>query len=89
MPAALVTTNGPVEVTALDEVLPLGAVPLSLALPAVRAALTAQGRLQAVETWSVGAQSRALSRILCVGDVLPASATVDLTSFLPFLALDA
>ncbi len=87
--AALVTTNGPVEVTALDEVLPLGAVPLSLALPAVRAALTAQGRLQAVETWSVGAQSRALSRILCVGDVLPASATVDLTSFLPFLALDA
>ena len=80
---ALVTTNGPVKVTALDEVLPLGAVPLSLARPAVRAALTAQGRLQAVETWSVGAQSRALSRILCVGDVLPASATVDLSSYLP------
>jgi hypothetical protein len=87
--AALVTTNGPIEVTALDEVLPLGAVPLSLARPAVRAALTAQSRLQAVETWSVGAQSRALSRILCVGDVLPASATVDLASLLPFLALDA
>ena len=75
--------------TALDEVFALGAVPLSLARPAVRAALTAQGRLQAVETWSVGAQSRAMSRILCIGDVLPASATVDLTSFLPFLALDA
>jgi hypothetical protein len=87
--AAVVTTNGPVRVTALDELLPLGAVPLSLARPAVRAALTAQGRLQAVETWSVGAQSRALSRILCVGDVLPASATVDLASYLPFLALDA
>jgi hypothetical protein len=86
---ALVTTNGAVKVTALDEVLPLGAVPLALARPAVRAALTAQGRLQAVETWSVGAQSRALSRILCVGDVLPASATVDLSSYLPFLALDA
>jgi hypothetical protein len=87
--ASLVTTNGPVEVTALDEVLPLGAVPLGLARPAVRAALTAQARLQAVETWSVGAQSRALSRILCVGDVLPASATVDLAAYLPFLALDA
>ena len=86
---ALVTTNGAVKVTALDEVLPLGAVPLALARPAVRAALTAQSRLQAVETWSVGAQSRALSRILCVGDVLPASATVDLSSYLPFLALDA
>ena len=76
--ASLVTTNGPVRVTALDEVLPLGAVPLSLARPAVRAALTAQARLQAVETWSVAAQSRALSRALCVGDVLPGSATVDL-----------
>ena len=87
--AAVVTTNGPVRITALDELLPLGAVPLSLARPAVRAALTAQGRLQAVETWSVGAQSRALSRILCVGDVLPAAATVDLSAFLPFLGLDA
>ena len=87
--ASLVTTNGPVEVTALDEVLPLGAVPLALARPAVRAALTAQARLQAVETWSVGAQSKALSRILCIGDVLPASATVDLSAYLPFLALDA
>lgn len=87
--ASLVTTNGAVRVTALDEVLPLGAVPLALARPAVRAALTAQARLQAVETWSVGAQSRALSRILCVGDVLPGAATVDLASYLPFLALDA
>jgi hypothetical protein len=87
--AAVVTTNGPVRITALDELLPLGAVPLSLARPAVRAALTAQVRLQAVETWSVGAQSRALSRILCVGDVLPAAATVDLSAFLPFLGLDA
>jgi len=86
---SLVTTNGPVRVTALDEVLPLGAVPLSLARPAVRAALTAQARLQAVETWSVGAQSRALSRVLCVGDVLPGAATVDLAAYLPFLALDA
>jgi hypothetical protein len=87
--ASLVTTNGPVRVTALDEVLPLGAVPLVLARPAVRAALTAQARLQAVETWSVAAQSRALSRALCVGDVLPGSATVDLSAYLPFLALDA
>ncbi|HEU0304806.1 MAG TPA: hypothetical protein VFR32_09525 [Gaiellaceae bacterium] len=89
LPASLVTTNGPVEVTALDEVLPLAAVPLGLARPAVRAALTAQARLQAVETWSVGAQSRALSRILCVGDVLPTAETVDLAAYLPFLALDA
>lgn len=85
----IVTTEGPITITALDEVLPLGVVPLAMADDAVRAALTAQARVQAVETWSVRAQGRALSRIRCLADVLPAAATVDLASYLPFLALDA
>jgi hypothetical protein len=84
----IVTTEGPITITALDEVLPLGVVPLSMARRAVRAALSAQARVQAFGSWSVQAQARALSRIRCLGDVLPAAATVDLALYLPFLALE-
>jgi hypothetical protein len=45
-------------------------------------------RVRAVEAWSVRAQGRALSRIRCLGDVLPAAATVDLASYVRFLALE-
>jgi hypothetical protein len=85
----VVTGTGPIAVTPLDETMPLGAVPLGAARSAVRAALTAQARARAFESWSVRAQGRALSRALCTGDVLPEAATVDLTAYLPFLALDA
>jgi hypothetical protein len=85
----LVTGTGPIAVTPLDETMPLGEVPLAAVRGAVRAALTAQARARAFESWSVRAQGRALSRALCTGDVLPAGATVDLASYLPFLALDA
>jgi hypothetical protein len=88
VPTTIVTTDGPMAITALDEVLPLGVVPFSMARGAVRAALTAQARVRAVEAWSVRAQGRALSRIRCLGDVLPAAATVDLASYVPFLALE-
>jgi hypothetical protein len=87
LPRTIVTSEGRIRITALDEALPLGVVPLAMAYDAVRAALTAQARVQAVEIWSVRAQGKALSRIRCLGDVLPAAATVDLTSYLPFLAL--
>ncbi len=85
---SIVTGDGSLRVTPLDESQPLGVVPASLAAPAVRAALVAQARVQAYETWTSRAQGNALSRIRCVGDVLPAAAAVDLATFLPFLALD-
>jgi hypothetical protein len=86
---SVVTTKGPITVTALDDVLPLAAIPLSVSSAAVRAALEAQARMQAFSSWSVLVQGRTLGRALCTGDVLPAVTTVDLASYLPFLALDA
>lgn len=85
----LVTGDGSVRVTPLDESQPLGVVPASLVAPAVRAALVAQARVRAYEAWRSRAQGNALSRIRCVRDDLPAAAAVDLASYLPFLALDA
>jgi hypothetical protein len=84
----IVTEDGSLRVTPLDESLPLGVVPPSLAAPAVRAALVAQARIQAFQAWTARAQGNALSRIRCVRDVLPTAAAVDLASYLPFLALD-
>jgi len=75
-------------VTPLEESLPLGVVPLPVAGPAVRAALTAQARVQAFQAWTTRAQGNALNRIRCLGDVLPAVASVDLVAYLPFLALE-
>ncbi len=85
--AHIVTTTGPIAVTPLDEVLPLGVVPASMARGAVRAALTTQARIQAFQSWTIRAQSNALSRIRCLRDALPPAATVDLGAYLPFLTL--
>jgi len=86
----VVTSEGAVTVTALDEVVPLGILPLAVADDAVTAALLAQARARAFQAWSVRAQGRALSRARCAGDAMPAATTVDVASvYLPFLALDA
>jgi hypothetical protein len=86
--ARVITWEGPVVVTALEDALPLAVVSVSSSASAVRAALTAQARVQAYQAWTTRAQGNALNRVRCLGDVLPAAATVDLASYLPFLALD-
>lgn len=86
----VVTSEGTVQVTALDEVVPLGALPLSVARGAVRAALLAQARVQAFQGWTVREQGKALNRAQCLGDAMPTATAIDLAaSYLPFLALDA
>ena len=85
----IVTSDGSMRVKPLDESQPLGVVPVSLAAPAIRAALVAQARAEAYEVWTSRAQGNALSRIRCIRDVLPAAAAVDLASYLPFLSLDS
>lgn len=86
-PSALVTAEGTFAVVPLEAALPLGAVPLELAAPAIRAALAAFARATAVERWSTSLQTRAQARAACLRDDLPAVAAVDLSSYLPFLAL--
>jgi hypothetical protein len=81
------TTEGVFTVKALDDALPLGAVPLGQAKPAIAAALRAFSRGSAYEQWSVGRQRYGLNNAICARDDLPQPAAVDLTTYAPFLRL--
>jgi hypothetical protein len=84
----VVGPRGPIRVTAVEQTLPLGAVPLRLAATAVRTALHGFARGAALDAWALEAQNSALNRIVCLRDDLPSVGAVDLTSYLPFLAID-
>ncbi len=88
-PTTVITSAGSFQVTALEGTLPLGAVPLATVAPALRTALLSYARDDAFDSWIVAAEERALKRILCTRDALPAIASVDLASYLPFLAMDS
>jgi hypothetical protein len=85
--ATLRTSEGIFQVQALDDPLPLGAVPLGKATPAIAAALRGFERGAAFEQWTVGRQRAALNTAVCAQDDLPQPAAVDLTSYLQFLRL--
>jgi hypothetical protein len=86
--AAVVGARGTIDVTPLAQTLPLGAVPLARAAPAVRAALTGFARAAAFDGWTLKLQESALNRIVCLRDELPSTGSVELSSALPFLAVD-
>ena len=81
------TSDGAFTVRALGDALPLGAVPLGQAKPAIAAALRAFARGAAFEQWTVSKQHAALNDALCARDDLPQPSAVDLASYLPFLRL--
>jgi hypothetical protein len=81
------TTDGVFTVKALDDALPLGAVPLGQAKPAITAALRAFSRGAAYEQWSITRQRYGLNNAICARDDLPQPAAVDLTTYAPFLRL--
>jgi hypothetical protein len=83
----LTTADGPLRVKPLSPPLPLGAFPTALAGPAISAALRASARTTAFQTWLLARQVGALQRTVCVRDELPSPQPVDLTAYLPFLAL--
>ena len=86
--SSLVTSEGRFDVTPVEPTLPIGAVTLDLVRPAVRAALASFARADAFDAWTVAAQERALRRILCSRDAVPPVGSIDLTTYLPFLAPD-
>ncbi len=86
--AVVRTAEGAFTVKALDEAVPLGAVPLSRARPAIVAALRRFARASAFEQWTIVRQHSALDETTCVRDDLPAPAAVDLVQYLPFLRLE-
>jgi hypothetical protein len=85
--AVVRTSDGAFTVRALGDALPLGAVPLGQAKPAIAAALRAFARGAAFEQWTVGRQRSALNDALCARDDLPQPSAVDLAAYLPFLRL--
>ncbi len=78
---------GTVQVRPLGPPLPLGALPLGNVREAIRAALVAQAREDRYPTWLASAQQAALREAICWRDQLPELGDVDLTNYLPFLAL--
>jgi hypothetical protein len=86
-PLLIRTTTGLTRVTVGEPAMPLGAYPLSLATPAISAALVESKQLTAFGTWLLNQQTAALKRTVCVRDQLPSPEPVDLTGFVPFLAL--
>ena len=85
--AVVRTSDGTFTVHALGDALPLGAVPLGQATPAIASALRAFARGAAFEQWTVSKQRAALNGALCARDDLPQPSAVDLASYLPFLRL--
>jgi hypothetical protein len=85
----LLVADGPLTVTPLEASLPLEALPLGTARPAIRAALLSYARADAFASWSLRQQASALNRTTCLRDDLPSVGSVDLSTYLPFLALAA
>ena len=81
------TSEGSFRIKPLDDALPLGAVPLGKATPAIKAALRGFARGEQFEQWTVGKQRAVLNTAICAKDDLPQPSAVDLTSYLPFLRL--
>jgi hypothetical protein len=83
------TADGVLRIRSQDGAFPLGTYPLSVARPTVVAALKEIQRRQIFERWFTRPLADGLDRLRCANDELPAVAVVDLTTYLPFLALTA
>lgn len=83
----LSTLLGTFEVRPLGPSQPLGALPLPTVRPGIVAALRGFERAQSFERWTILQQDRALNRTICLRDMLPQPAAIDLTGYLPFLRL--
>jgi hypothetical protein len=81
------TADGLFKVRSQDDAHPLGTFPLGLARPAVVAALKEIQRRQTFERWFSRPLKDGLERLRCAGDELPAISVVDLTTYMPYLAL--
>ena len=80
--------RGVFEVRALDAPVSLGAIPVSLARPAVVNALQELARTDRYESWLLVRERALDEQALCRRDVQPQAGVVDLTDYLPFLAAE-
>jgi hypothetical protein len=78
---------GTVQVRPLGPPLPLGTLSIGSARDAISAALMAQEREDRYPIWLTSAQQAAFPEAICWRDQMPEKGEVDLTNYLPFLAL--
>ena len=78
---------GTVKVRPLGPPKPLSSVPLGSVRGAIRAALVEQAREEHFPVWLTAAQKAALPEATCWRDQFPEPGEVDLTNYLPFLAV--
>jgi hypothetical protein len=85
--SALWSPLGTVRVRPLGPPKPLSSVPLGNVRPSIRTALRAQAREDHFPAWLTAAQKAAFPEAICWRDQFPELGEVDLTNYLPFLAL--
>jgi hypothetical protein len=85
--SALWSPLGTVRVRPLAPPVPLGSLPLGNVRAGIRAALVEQAREQHFPAWLAAAQKGAFPEAICWRDQFPELGEVDLTNYLPFLAL--
>jgi hypothetical protein len=80
---------GTVQVRPLGPPLPIGTLPLGNVREGIRAALVAQAREDHYTVWLTQAQQAAFPEAICWRDQFPEKGDVDLTNYMPFLALSS
>jgi hypothetical protein len=81
------TATGAVAVRPLEATLPLAAVPLPVARPAIAAALVHLEKAVAYQAWLQTQEQKLLATAICAADDVPAPMPVELSDYLPFLAI--
>jgi hypothetical protein len=82
------TMRGSFQVKALDDAMPLGALPLDVARRPIVNALQELSRADSYESWLLAREKLMAEQAVCRRDAQPEPAAVDLTEYLPFLAAD-
>lgn len=82
------TMRGTFQVKALDDAVPLGALPLDVARQPIVNALQEIARSDSYESWLMSRERQLDEQAVCRRDVQPEPGVVDLTDYLPFLAAD-
>jgi hypothetical protein len=85
--ATLQTSSGTLSIRPLEDTLPLAAVPPSAARASIASALVSLAKSDAYQAWLQAQEEKVLSSAICAGDDVPAAAPLDLTDYLPYLAL--
>jgi hypothetical protein len=85
---AIRTMSGTYRVRALDSPVALGALPLTVARPAIVTALQDLARADRYESWLLARENVLDEQAVCRRDAQPQVGIVELTDYVPFLAAD-